>query len=108
MNNQPILDQIETGMDNGIIVLIIAIAAISILVYIINKLLDKLVDIKLQKRLSRKARKLSYTELKPITSSSVRNNFIYNCIDEDIDNMYTTGTPTSTVLSKELINLYNN
>lgn len=99
----PILDQIEFQMDNGIILLVAAIAVIAILVWVVNTLINILVN----KRVSIKLNKHKAVQQHKIHRQAVVDNFFRNNIDTDIDNMYVTGTPTSSVLSKELVNLYN-
>ncbi len=99
----PILDQIEFQMDNGIILLIVSILVIAILVWIANTLVNVLVN----KRVNAKINQYKATQQHRAHRRAVVDNFFYNNIDTDIDNMYITGTPNSSVLSKELVNLYN-
>lgn len=99
----PILDQIEFGMDNGIILLVIAIAIISVLVWIVNTLINILVDKKVKKQLHKE----KIIQQQKEKREELVNDFFVRNIDTDIEQMYITGTPKNSSISKELISLYN-
>lgn len=94
----PILDQIEFQMDNGIILLVAAVVVISVLVWIVNKLINILVD----KRVKRQLNKAKMAQQHKAYRKEVINNFFENSIRYDIDNM----SSDLTQKANELISTY--
>ena len=95
----PILDQIEAKMDNGIILIVAIIAAITIIALIFKAIINTIVNKKVQQELNNN--KAAHRAAK--WRKEVVNNFFENSIRYDIENMSVT-LPEK---ANELISIYN-
>jgi hypothetical protein len=106
MNNTPILDQIETSMDNGIILLTIIIV-LSVIIYFGIKFIAKVIKRHYYKQFRADQHKVDlHKQIMDNASkahTNAHNSFIYYTINDDINNNI------NVVLSdkaKRLINIY--
>jgi hypothetical protein len=79
----PILDQIETSMDNGIILLVAIVMAITIIALIFKVIINAIISKRVRVELENKRA----TERAVVYRKEVVNNFFENSISYDIEQM---------------------